>query len=129
MFLYLLLLFTSIPLIELFLLLEVGRHIGILNTIAIVILTGIAGALLARSQGFSIMKRIKDDLNMGIMPAEKLLEGIIILCGGLLLLTPGLITDLAGFSLLIPNTRQLIKRYIKKKIKEKFRTQNYIDID
>lgn len=129
MFLYLVLLFTVVPVVELAVLLKVGRYIGILNTISIVLLTGVAGAVLARSQGLKIIKKIQDDLNMGIVPADKLIDGAMILSGGLLLLTPGFITDFAGFMILIPYTRGLVKNWVKRKIKDRFQDSTIIDVD
>jgi UPF0716 protein FxsA len=105
----LLLLFTLVPLIELWLLIEVGRIIGTWPTILIVASTGFAGVWLARSQGFITLFRIRADLEQGIVPGDKLLDGVCILLGGAFLLTPGLLTDLFGFSLLLPFSRRWIK--------------------
>ena len=113
---YLILLFTLVPIIELALLIKIGQYIGVGYTLAIVILTGIAGAFLSRSQGFIILRRIEDDVNRGIMPTEEIFDGVMILSGGILLLTPGLITDLVGFMALIPLTRHLIKVWLRRKI-------------
>lgn len=115
---YLILLFTVVPVVELFLLIKIGQHIGVGYTLAIVILTGIVGAYLARSQGFRTLRRIQEDINEGLMPADKIFDGVMILCGGILLLTPGFITDLAGFMALVPLTRHLIKLWLKRKIKD-----------
>ena len=115
---YLILLFTLVPIIELALLIKVGQHIGVSNTLLIVIFTGVAGAYLARTQGLITLKRMQEDINKGIMPTDKLFDGAMILCGGILLLTPGLITDAIGFIALIPLTRRLIKIWIKRKIKD-----------
>jgi len=115
----LILLFTVIPLIELSLLIELGSRIGLGSTIAIVIITGILGAYLAKYEGFRIFFRIRQELSAGHLPAEELLDGVIILSGGLLLLTPGLITDAIGFLALIPLTRSHIKRFLKRKFKQK----------
>ena len=115
---YLILLFTLVPIIELALLIKIGQYIGVGYTLAIVILTGSAGAFLARSQGFRTLRRIQDDVNRGIMPTEEIFDGVMILSGGILLLTPGLITDLVGFMLLIPFTRHLIKAWLKQKIQK-----------
>ncbi len=115
----LILLFTIVPLVELSLLIELGRQIGLGSTIAIVILTGIIGASLARNEGFIVITRIRTDLNMGKIPTESLLDGVIILAGGLLLLTPGLITDVIGFLALIPVSRHYIKEFMKRKFKQK----------
>ena len=114
---YLILLFTLVPIVELALLIKVGQYIGLSNTLLIVILTGVSGAYLARSQGIATLKRMQSDINEGIMPTDKLFDGVMILCGGILLLTPGLITDAIGFIALVPFTRLLIKAWIKSKIK------------
>jgi len=113
---YLILLFTVIPLLELTLLIRIGQYIGLGNTLAIVILTGVTGAYLARSQGLVTLIKIQEDINKGIMPGDKIVDGVMILCGGVTLLTPGLITDFFGFLVLIPFTRGLIKQWLKKKI-------------
>jgi len=123
MFIKLFFLFTIVPFVELALLLEVGNQIGAFNTIAIVLLTGFAGAVLARSQGFGILRRIQDELGQNQLPGDSLIEGALILAGGLLLLTPGLITDAFGFCLLLPLPRRLFKAYLK----EYFRGKNQND--
>ncbi|MDX2481677.1 MAG: FxsA family protein [Desulfuromusa sp.] len=114
MFIKLLIIFTVVPIIELYVLIEAGRQVGAGATIAMILLTGIAGAYLARSQGFNLINRIQTDLNQGRIPAEEMLDGAMILAGGLLLLTPGFCTDLFGFCLLTPITREFFKVWIKK---------------
>ena len=114
MFIKLLILFTLVPIIELYVLLEAGRQIGVGATIGMIFLTGIAGAYLARSQGFNLINRIQTDLNQGRIPAEEIMDGAMILAGGLLLLTPGFCTDLFGFCLLTPVTRNFVKIWLKK---------------
>jgi UPF0716 protein FxsA len=115
---YLLLIFILTPLVELYLLIKLGMIIGALNTVLLVILTGFLGALLARSQGFKIFKRINDELEQGIIPSEALIDGFFVLVGGLLLITPGILTDIVGFLLVIPYTREPFKSYIKYKLKD-----------
>lgn len=119
MLLRLILLFTIVPLIELSLLIELGRHIGLGSTLAIVIITGVIGAYLAKYEGFKLIYRIRLELKSGRIPAEGLIDGAIILAGGLLLLTPGLLTDTIGFLALIPVTRNYLKQYLKRKFKQK----------
>lgn len=114
MFIKLLILFTLVPIIELYVLIEAGRQIGVGATIGMIFLTGIAGAYLARSQGFDLINRIQTDLNQGQIPAEEMMDGAMILAGGLLLLTPGFCTDLFGFCLLTPATRKFFKVWLKK---------------
>lgn len=107
--------FTLIPIVELYLLIEVGGIIGSLNTIILVILTGLAGAYLARLQGMQTMHRVRSSLQMGRVPAEELLDALLIFVAGLVLLTPGLITDAFGLFLLFPLTRQPVKKFLKQK--------------
>lgn len=110
MFIKLLIIFIFIPLLEIYILLEAGRIVGLAPTISLIILTGIAGAWLARSQGVEILRRIQQETSMGQMPAVTLIDGALILVGGLLLLTPGFFTDALGFSFLIPLTRELWRK-------------------
>jgi len=117
MFLKLLLLFTLFPLFELYLLIEIGRRVGAAPTILLVVITGFCGALLARAQGFQVLKRIGGQLRQGQLPAEELLDGMAILVGAALLLTPGLISDTAGLLLLIPVSRRAAKRFFRRKLR------------
>lgn len=118
----LLLLFTIVPLVELFLLIEVGKLVGTWPTIFLVAATGFFGVLLARSQGLQILYRMQRDLGNGSLPGEELLDGVCILVGGAVLLTPGLITDVIGFALLIPFTRAIFKRVAYQLLKKKMKT-------
>lgn len=113
---YLILLFTIVPAVELALLIKIGQYIGVLSTLAIIIFTGILGAYLARLEGFLTLRRIQEDLSQGRVPTDKLFDGVLILCSGALLLTPGFLTDLLGFMGLFPLTRNLLKKWLKKKI-------------
>ncbi len=125
MFIKLLLLFTVVPIIELALLIRLGSYIGIIYTILLVGLTGVIGVSLARGQGFKIINKVKNKLQQGIIPADDMIEGLLILIGGVLLLTPGLITDIAGFSLILPGSRHIVAKFIKLKFKKYIR-KNHI---
>ena len=114
MLIRLLILFTLVPILELYVLIEAGRQIGVGPTIAMIFFTGIAGAYLARSQGFNLISRIQRDLNEGRIPAGEMMDGAMILSGGLLLLTPGFCTDLFGFLLLTPASRNIVKSWLGK---------------
>jgi len=114
MFIKLLVLFTIVPLVEVYLLLQVGTLIGPAPTIALILTTGFAGAYLARSQGFEILHRLRADLLQGAIPTAPLIDGALILVGGVLLLTPGLCTDLLGFTLLVPLTRAGVKHLTRR---------------
>lgn len=127
MFGYLILLFTIVPITEIALLMRVGRYIGIGYTIGIVILTGIVGAYLAKLEGLMTLRRIQEEMNHGKMPADRLFDGFLILCSGILLLTPGFITDLIGFMGLFPFTRNLFKQWLKRKIRYKINHRKVIE--
>jgi UPF0716 protein FxsA len=108
----LLVLFIAVPLLELALLLWIGRWMGLLPTVALVVATGIAGAALARSQGLRLLYRIQAELAAGSMPARELLDGVLILVAGATLLTPGLLTDVFGLLLLVPGTRGWVRGHL-----------------
>ncbi len=112
---YLILLFTVLPALELALLIKVGSHIGALNTILIVIGIGVVGAALARYEGFRVLMKVQDSLQRGVMPNAEILDGFMILAGGIALLTPGFITDVLGLLLLFPVTRAGIKWLLRRK--------------
>ncbi len=97
------------PLLELALLIWVGGKIGLGATIALVVVTGILGASLARWQGLATLARFQRRLAAGELPHEDLLEGVLILIAGAVLLTPGLVTDVAGFLLLVPVVRRAVR--------------------
>ncbi len=123
MFFRFLILFTTIPLLEIWLLLEISKHLGVLDTIALVIITGLAGAWLAKSQGFMLWQSIQLELQQGRMPSDSLIEGLLLLIGGIVLLTPGLITDTAGLLLLFPPSRKWVLKQVKKHFSSRIRIQ------
>ena len=115
MFFKLLLLFVTVPLIELMLLIKVGEIIGIFNTVLLIIFTGITGGSIARSQGYQVIRKIRSDLNSGNLPADEMVGALLILGGGIMLLTPGILTDVCGFALILPPSRKIIAKYVKEK--------------
>jgi len=127
MFVKLLLGFILIPFIELYLLIKIGQFVGAFNTIFIVIFTGIAGAYLARLEGIRTLFKVRESLNSGKLPAEEMLDAMLIFVAGAVLLTPGFITDLAGILILIPRTRYWFKRWLRKKF-DQWISQNRINI-
>ena len=108
--------FTLIPLLELALLIKIGQYIGTFYTIFLVMITGGIGVVLARSQGFMVLNQLRFDLGEGRVPGNALLDGLFILIGSVLLITPGLMTDVIGFSLLLPFSRLPLREYIKRKL-------------
>ena len=117
----LLLLFIAVPAVELILLIEIGQRIGALATIGLIIGTGIVGASLARQQGINTFARLRNDLNDGRLPAEPIVDGVLILVAAAVLITPGVLTDLFGFLLLIPACRRLVKRSLKRRFERAMR--------
>ncbi|MGH7798210.1 MAG: FxsA family protein [Candidatus Binatia bacterium] len=111
----LILLFTIVPLAELYILIKVGSHIGGFNTVLFVFLTAVLGAFLARLQGLRTLQQIQSSLSQGQIPAEELIDGVLILAGGILLFTPGVLTDLFALVLLFPSTRTHFKRWLRRR--------------
>lgn len=103
---YLLLLFIAMPIVEIALLIRVGGTIGVLPTLAIVVLTAVLGTALLRQQGLATLARARAQLDAGELPARQLVEGLLLVFGGALLLTPGFVTDAFGFACLLPPTRR-----------------------
>ena len=114
----LILAFTVIPFVEIYLLMKVGYCVGALNTLAIVIVTGLLGAWLARMEGIRTAMRVRESLRRGELPAEEMLDAVLIFMAGVVLLTPGFVTDVAGVTILVPKTRYIFKRWLRKKFDE-----------
>ena len=110
--------FTIIPFVELYLLLKIGAHLGVLTTLCIILATGFWGAYLAKLQGIRTMTRVRAILNQGGLPAEEMLDAMLIFIAGIVLLTPGFLTDIAGLMILIPQTRFYFKRWLRHKFDE-----------
>ncbi len=106
-------LFTIVPVIEVYLLIKVGSLIGAVPTVALLLAISMVGAWLVRHQGFELMRRIQSELAQGRLPAAELLDGAMVLVGGVLLLTPGFFTDFLGLFFLIPATRAIIKQFVR----------------
>jgi UPF0716 protein FxsA len=112
----LVLLFILVPILELYVIIQVGQEIGALWTIAILIADSILGSLLLRAQGRSVWERFNTALSAGRPPAREVLDGVLIIFGGALLLTPGFTTDIVGLLLLIPPTRAVIRGVLVRRL-------------
>lgn len=110
-FLILVFLFIFVPVVEISLLINVGKAIGGFNTIAFVIFTAVLGAYLVKQQGLATLQRVQQETNAGRVPALQMAEGVLLLFAGAVLLTPGFMTDMLGFALLVPFVRQSIIRW------------------
>lgn len=120
MFFKLFLLFTIIPIIELTLLVKIGMEIGIYYTVLLVLGTAFVGAYMAKMEGLGVIVRFQRNMMEGIFPAEEMIDGAMLLVAGALLITPGILTDVVGFLLVIPSTRAVIKVWLKRYLKGKF---------
>ena len=112
-------LFVAVPLVELAILLQVAQWIGLLPTVTMVVATGVAGAALARHQGLRAFLAVQGELAAGRLPGRSLLDGLSILVGGAFLLTPGILTDFAGFSLLAPPSRRWLQRLVLRRLERR----------
>ena len=101
----LIVLFIVVPIVELAVIIQVGQAIGLWPTLAILVADSILGSVLMRSQGRAAWRRFNDTLAAGRPPAREVLDGVLIIFGGALLLTPGFVTDIAGLIFLVPPTR------------------------
>ena len=119
MFSRLLAIFICVPLIETLLFIKIGSQIGIATTIAVVILTGFLGAWLTKQQGLRTWQKFQKTSASGQLPANEVIDGLLILIAGAVLLTPGFLTDIIGFLLLVPGFRTLIRGSVAGKLKNK----------
>jgi UPF0716 protein FxsA len=111
----LLLIFILVPLLELYVLIKIGGYLGAFQTVALVVLTALLGVALARFEGIRTLQQIRESLSQGIVPAEEMVNGVLIFVGGVLLITPGVLTDLFALILLIPYTRTIFKRWLRRR--------------
>ncbi len=121
MFLVLFLLFTALPALEVFLIFKVGQNLGGWNTFGLILLTGFIGASVARTQGRQIWSRVRLEMNQGSLPADQVLQGFMVFLGGLLLVTPGFLTDFLGIAFIFPLTRRILTSWMKRALAAKIR--------
>ena len=107
------LLFTVVPLVELYLLIAIGRMLGPVPTIGLVLLTGALGAWFARLEGAKVLRRWQQAMARQQLPKDGVIDGLLIFIGGLMLITPGILTDIAGLSMVMPPTRRVIARFVR----------------
>jgi UPF0716 protein FxsA len=111
-FLALLVLFVVVPIVELYVIIQVGQEIGALPTVALLVIDSVAGSLLMKSQGRAAWRRFQRATSEGRVPAREVLDGALIIFGGALLLTPGFVTDVVGLLFLLPPTRAVVRRLL-----------------
>jgi UPF0716 protein FxsA len=115
----LLLPFIAVPVIEIVLFIVIGERIGIGATLAIVVITGVLGAFLVSRQGRGVLRQMGDEVKSGRLPAPQIAHGAMILVGGALLLTPGFLTDVVGFALMVPAIREQVRRYVVRRYRSR----------
>ena len=113
MFVVLLLLFIVVPLVEITVIVQVAHAIGGWNAIGLLLLISIAGAWLVKHEGFVVMRKLRGELDAGHMPTNELVDGLLLLVGGLMMLTPGFVTDAVGLLLVFPLTRPGVRSIIR----------------
>lgn len=111
----LLLLFIVVPVLELALLIQLGKIVGLIPTLALIVFTGALGAFLARRQGLEVLGKVRAEMADGRIPAGPIVDGVIILLAAAVLMTPGVLTDVCGFLCLVPAFRGRLKRYLRRR--------------
>jgi UPF0716 protein FxsA len=119
------LLFTVVPAVELYLLLQLGAWLGPTQTIGVILLTGVCGAWLAKREGVQVLLDLQQELQGGLPPASRLLEGALVVAGGLLLVTPGVMTDITGFAFILPPSRRLLAPALGNWLRGRFDMQSF----
>ncbi|WP_022940883.1 FxsA family protein [Psychromonas hadalis] len=117
MFTKLFILFTTVSLLEIFVLVKVGNFLGAWPTVSLVVVTALIGSALVRSQGLQLLQQLQQRIAKGEMPGQQLIEGIMLITTGVLLVTPGFVTDLCGLLLLQPAIRGAIAKTILANVK------------
>ena len=105
-----------VPILEIAVFILIGGQIGVLMTLVMIFVTAVIGSILLRIQGFSILSRIQAETNAGKLPGKDLVHGVMIMIAGVLLLTPGFVTDTVGFLLFVPGIRELLWNWVGSKV-------------
>jgi UPF0716 protein FxsA len=122
----LLLLFTVVPVVELYLLITLGQHVGAGPTIALVLVTGLVGAWLAKREGSRVLRSWQEAMARGQAPREGVISSLLVLVGGVLLVTPGVVTDATGLLLLVPWTRRLVADAVRTRVERRLTVQTLV---
>jgi UPF0716 protein FxsA len=109
-------LFIGVPFAEIYVLLQVGHAIGVLNTLALLILVSIVGAWLAKREGLGVIRRMQRSIEAGRVPGTELVDGFLILLAAALMLTPGFLTDIVAIFLLLPPVRAVVRRELRRRV-------------
>ncbi|MDG2904129.1 MAG: FxsA family protein [Acidimicrobiales bacterium] len=112
MLIFLVVAFLAVPIVEIYLIVEVARYAGILNTVVLLILVSVAGAWMVRREGLGILRRAQEELATGRVPGRQVVDGLLVLVAGALMLTPGFATDALGLALLFPPSRIAVREVL-----------------
>ena len=104
--------FLAVPIVEIYLIVEVARYAGILNTVALLVLVSVVGAWMVRREGLGILRRAQEELATGRVPGRQVVDGLLVLVAGALMLTPGFATDALGLALLFPPSRIAVREVL-----------------
>jgi UPF0716 protein FxsA len=113
------LLFLVVPLLELFVIIQVGQAIGALNTVGLLLIDSLIGGWLMKREGIAALRRFQSKLSSGQLPENELIDGFCILFGGALMLTPGFISDLLGMALLLPPVRAVLRPIVRRQVSKR----------
>jgi len=126
----LILLFTVVPVVEFYLLFHLARSFGFFTTLGLVIVTGVLGAALAKSEGVRLLQEWHEAMLQQRVPEEGVISGVLLLIGGVLLVTPGVLTDLTGLLLLLPSTRRLVATWVHRELERRVRSGDlYVHVE
>jgi UPF0716 protein FxsA len=123
----LLALFIVVPLAELYVIIQVGEAIGLVPTLALLLLDSVLGSMLLRAQGRSVWRRFNEALASGRMPHREAMDGVLVIFGGAFLLTPGFLTDIVGVVLLVPPTRALVRGWLARRLRRRVGLVGVVD--
>ncbi len=118
-------LFLVVPFVELFVIIQVGRAVGVVDTIAILVLVSVVGAWLVKREGLSVLRRAQERVDRGAVPGRELVDGVLILFAGALLLTPGFVTDLVAILLLVPPVRAALRSGVVRQLRRRAELRHF----
>jgi UPF0716 protein FxsA len=121
----LLLLLIVIPIVELAVIIQVGHVLGVLNTLVLLLVVSMAGAWLLKREGLGVLRRVRQQTEMGVVPGKELVDGALIVLGGALMLTPGFVTDAVGLLLLLPPVRAALRRVVRRRLTRRVAIRSY----
>jgi UPF0716 protein FxsA len=111
--------FLVVPFVELAVILQIGHEIGVLNTIGLLVLVSVLGGWLVKREGLGVLRRVQVSLDAGRLPGPELVDGAMVLVAGILLISPGFVTDIAGLLLLLPPTRATLRAVLVARLRRR----------